>query len=691
MNVIKIYIYSVFALNLLTISVFATINVPFATTGNYLGVRNGVDYTPIFIKGVNMGAAVPGSWPGQLAISSQQYARWFRMIADAGFNTVYIYTLHQPRFYEEFARYNLENPEKQLYLFQGVWLREEYPAINSTNDLYSLTGEFDREIKNTVDCIHGNNSIVFRSGQGFGEYQTNVSKWVIGYIIGREIHAAEVETTNFRHFLTTAYNGAHLSIENASPTEAWITERLDRIIAYETSKYQITRPVAASSWPTLDPLKHPSEPHQSGHDDVSVDLNKLKIVNAPAGFFLAYHVYPYYPNFMNNEEEHKKTTDENGTNNFLGYLKRLKSHYTNFPLLISEFGVPTSLSTASTSVSGMNHGGMTEEQQGLFSMRMLKNIYDVNCAGGAMFAWKDEWFKTTWITNPLTSYRRNLWHNLCSPENNFGLIRFAPNPDYYNLRQSQQLMLENINRTDIWHDFATLNLEIALNSALSQDDTLWIAIDTYEREKGESALPHRKGIIENRAEFLLKITSDSAKMYVAKAYDLYGLSLKLCENQTYQTIVSDDGDWQLLRWLHDSNEFPSTQYIGKLNVWKGDSPPKTHHLVHMKGDEISIKIPWTFLNFSDPSQSTVIDDNSSHVICDTQIACGMQYLATSLSTGIVITVLQNKETAVLQPYSWNTWNINSDGVLDPIMFIEVEKESLNIIREGMKNMPFEPK
>ena len=154
MNVLKVVIVCIVALKLFSIELFAAVSAPFSTTGNYLGVYNGTDYTPVFIKGVNLGAAVPGSWPGQLAITAEQYARWFRMMTRAGFNTVYIYTLHQPRFYEEFARYNKENPDKPLYLLQGVWLREEYPLWDATNDLYTLTDEFDNEIRNVIDCVH---------------------------------------------------------------------------------------------------------------------------------------------------------------------------------------------------------------------------------------------------------------------------------------------------------------------------------------------------------------------------------------------------------------------------------------------------------------------------------------------------------------------------------------------------------
>ena len=97
------------------------------------------------------------------------------------------------------------------------------------------------------------------------------------------------------------------------------------------------------------------------------------------------------------------------------------------------------------------------------------------------------------------------------------------------------------------------------------------------------------------------------------------------------------------------------------------------------------------LNFSDPSKFSVIDDNSSHLICNTQIACGMQYLVSAPTTGIVLTLFLNDQTVVLTPYRWNAWELNSDSVLDPNMVVEVEKESLGIIRQGLRNMTFTPK
>jgi hypothetical protein len=670
---------------------------PFSTTGNYLGVYNGKDYTPVFIKGVNIGATVPGSQPGQLAVSADQYKRWFQLIAGAGFNTIRIYTLHFPRFYDEFARYNRENPDKPLYLLHGAWLNEEYSTPNAQDDQYSLTGIFDQNIQEMIDCMHGNKTISPRIAAGYGQYKTDVSPWVIGFVIGREIHAAEVSWTNYVHRAVTGYSGAHVAINPASPTEAWSAERVDKLMAYERTHYQTARPAAFSSWLTLDPITHPSEDPGSEEDSESINLNEMKLVDAPGGYFVSYHAYPYYPNFINWDEKYQNVYDDDGINNYLACLRDLRSHYTGFPLLITEFGVPSSYGNARFSLSGMNHGGMTEEQQGNYNMRMLHNIYDTDCGGGVMFSWMDEWFKRTWITNPVTSDRRYMWHNICSPENNFGLIRFDPNPnaqDFIRWKKTTDITSSKVSKATMWHDFTFINLETALKTPLDKGDTLWVAFDTYKPAVGESTLPNGQKLIRNRAEFLLRITPDSANLYIIKAYNLLGLVFKLCEAASFRTQTTDGAPWQLFQWQNGTNwheGFPYMQDIGKLSVCFGSAAPASHQAVQIRNDGILIRIPWGLLHFSDPSSAMVIDDNVSQELCKTRWNCGMQYLQSSKTDGINVSLIYKKEVAELATYRWDNWELNAEEMLKPEMFIEVEKASLSIIREGLKNNPFTPK
>ena len=665
---------------------------PFSTTGDYLGLYNGEDYTPFFIKGMNLGTAVPGAWPGQLAISKEQYARWFRMMADAGFNTIRIYTLHYPHFYEEFARYNRENPDKPLYLLQGVWLSEEYPDDYFIG-LHEMTASFNKDICDAIDCLHGNKNLEHRYGYAYGNFTADVSQWLIGWLIGREVHAFEIEETNYSKPANTSYQGAHLSISNASPSEVWVTERLDHLVAYERANYNTNRPVSFSSWPTLDPLTHPSEPVWGFEDAEELDLNKVTLNNAPGGFFISYHAYPYYPNFISNDEKYKNVSDEMGPNPYLAYLRELRDHYTNYPVMIAEFGVPTSWGNARYSPSGMNHGGMTEEEQGIYTMRMFHNIYDTRYSGAVMFSWMDEWFKTTWITHPLTSGRRLLWHNLVSPENNYGLLHFVPNPDYYDSKKTQNFDFDRISKASVWHDFTFFNIETTLTSPLGEGDTLWIALDTYKRNMGESTLPNHKKVLNNRAEFLVRVTSDSARLFVTQAYDMQGIIHMNCFSPAFQTKATDGEPWIPYKWQNDETyAIPNIQDIGNLNIYKGNGTLGSHHAVQIRTDGILIRIPWTLLHFSDPSSSMVIDDNTSPTYCLHHWGCNMQYLNSIRSSeGVAVTMVYKNEVAEQSPYTWNDWEVNRDEILNPNMYIEMEKASLPVIREGLNNTSFTPK
>jgi len=569
-------------------------------------------------------------------------------------------------------------------------LTEEYPD-ELIPDLHTLTTQFDRDIQDVVDCLHGNKKLGHRYGYAYGNFAADVSPWVLGMIIGREVLADEIEETNYSG--SNSYSGEHLSISYASPSEVWVTERLDRLIAYERTKYNANRPVAFSSWPTLDPLTHPSEPSWSIEDVNELNLNKVVLTNAPGGIFISYHAYSYFPNFINDDKTYQSVSDEMGPNSYLGYLRDLKAHYTNYPIMVAEFGVPTSWGNARFSFSGMHHGGMTEEEQGKYTMRMFRNIYDTGYCGGVVFAWMDEWFKTTWITNPMTSSRRNLWHNITSPENNYGLIHFVPNPAYYTSKKTQDFNYNKISKTTTSHDFVWFKLETTLKSPLGTGDTLWIAFDTYKRDMGESTLPNRKKVLNNRAEFLLRVTSDSALLYVTKAYNLQGITLSNFESKSFQTKTTDGEPWMLFKWQNHSIRYnPNTQNIGILNMCRENEKLGTHHAVQIRSDGVFVRIPWTLLQYSDPSSSMVIDDNELMSICNSSWACGSQYLNSIRSReGIAVTMVYSNEVAELAPYTWKDWDVNKQEILNPNMFIEEEKSSLEIIRNGLKNTPFTPK
>src|SRR6056297_46906 len=96
-----------------TLSIYLTrkVDMPFKAEGEFIKICRNGEYEPVFLKGVNLGVAVPGTQPGQMAATREQYASWIRDMAQNGLNYVRTYTLHYPRFYEELRDYNLEHPQ----------------------------------------------------------------------------------------------------------------------------------------------------------------------------------------------------------------------------------------------------------------------------------------------------------------------------------------------------------------------------------------------------------------------------------------------------------------------------------------------------------------------------------------------------------------------------------------------------
>lgn len=91
------------------------------TDGNTILVDRGSGPEPFEIRGVDLGVGVPGHFATEFAATQEDYLRWFAQIQAMGANTIRIYTINGPAFYEAFYQYNLHNPDP-LYLLQGLWV-----------------------------------------------------------------------------------------------------------------------------------------------------------------------------------------------------------------------------------------------------------------------------------------------------------------------------------------------------------------------------------------------------------------------------------------------------------------------------------------------------------------------------------------------------------------------------------------
>ncbi|MEN8203500.1 MAG: Ig-like domain-containing protein [Bacteroidota bacterium] len=615
-------------------------------------IWNGSAYVPFFVKGINLGISLPGTQPGHLAATREDYRRWFHLIKEAGYNTIRLYTLHYPRFYEELSQYNLDHPRNPLLVIQGIWLEEN----ESARDLFEMTSAFNQEIREVVSAVHGDIQIDHRFGKAYGDFTTDISPWLLGFLPGREIFPGEVALSNENHGDVSDYSGAYFQLAQGDPIEVWLAGRLDSLMIYEYEHYQTVRPTGFSSWPTLDPLTHPSELDNvdSSEDLEKIDLSNLETSDSSGGFFIGYHAYPYYPDFVIHDPVYGFESDTAGPNSYLGYLKDLKAHYGNIPLVIAEFGVPTSWGSGHQTPSGMNHGGLSEEEQGRYTIRMLDNIHEAGCAGGIQFSLIDEWFKQTWITNPLSDRDyRHFWHNIASPEQNFGILSFAPPPAPFT--PTGTFPDQVIKQIKVHSDYTFFRIRIQMDTEKFLDDTLWIALDTYDETLGESLLPDGSSIAVGsdtlRAEFSLQIPlgGDRADLFVIPSYDVYGIKA-LNRLDTVVSKTSDSGQWNPVRWL-TSYHYNVTQYIGRLSISNSEDPYQFLNAVTVFIDSLEIRIPWTLINYPAPTVSRAmhyvshLEGNDLHI--DQR---------DTLTDGIALTVSLNDQLFPTERYTWSPWD-----------------------------------
>ena len=617
---------------------FALINgtsVASRTSGRYLEVYTNGKWQQLLVKGANIGASVPGHWFGELAASKDQYKRWLEDISKMNANTVRVYTLLDPAFYEALLDFNRTHGDKRLWLLQEIWPPDTIPNNNLFDKTYF--DDYKKEIELDLDALKGNADIAVRKGRAYGQFKVDVSPYLLGILVGREITMEETKATNDANKGKTSYDGRYVrTTDGASPLEVWLVEMSDCVESRAQEKYKWQVPVAFVSWPTLDPIVHPTELTPGGQKadeiDDSQELNPAHLEAGPdakAGFFGAYHIYPYYPEFMYRESSYANYKDEQGILRYGGYLKQFMSVHPAYPAVIAEFGVSTSLNPAHIQPEGFNHGEVSEKQQGEMLSRQMRAIVKEGYAGGVILEWADEWAKRSWSTMLyMIPFKRHIyWHNMMDPEQNFGML--AVDPAYKPFSGKQRILWRvsgggplSALYADADASFLYLKLLLAGQDGLALkpespgDLQLSIGISTLGPGSGTVKLPVA-GLpdLPTGAEFLLQISGKDGALFLARPDYNRGTSKFMATpaaDPSFERIVYVVNREQVSQ--ADGTAFPtintddSPLHYGIFNTASRDYNSLAHWYVSDSGKEVYIRLPWLLLNVSDPSSRKVIHD-----------------------------------------------------------------------------------
>ena len=719
--------------------------VNFRSLRNVFEHRIGNTWKPIFVKGINLGLAVPGYFPGEYPIGKSTYRMWFEQMVSAGFNTVRVYTIQSPSFYEALYEHNAS--KTSLFLLQGIWIDPPKDA-NFSKETYLSYAR--KQITEAIDILFGNAMLPERPAYPNGSYKCDVTPYVMGLIFGREWEGCPIREYNqLMGHKAHLYDGHFLSITKGTAFEIWITQMLDFLLKYEKERYGVAHPISTVCWPTLDPIVHPSESiYEDGlrwqglpvkrvncneNDDVeSLDIAKINVRKGNS-FFATYHVYPYYPDFMNNDFLDEKKPYE-------AYLLLLKAHHGNQAILIAEFGVPGSREVSHWHRLGWHHGGHNELQQGKINGEMIKAIHETGMAGGALFSWFDEWFKRNWLfmNYELPADRNQLWFNLQDAEQCYGLIAAYPNyPSrkvnlkgdlaewhdatvlYQNEGSPEHTFADgndasrSLKSLSVQHDEGFLYLALKTRGVIDFSNGHYvIGIDTCDPAAGEFLLPFNLGISSPVGlKFLIHLTgTKTSRILTCMSYD------KFLNETTFQPTELDIPSPNKELWPRPSNEgawvymqsktthrriskngkrfypakiFPmSTLRHGSLD----QRHPQSDSLAdfYVSDRMIELRIPWGLIMVTDPSSRTVYWRQSDQT---TRITDGIRLVSFSYkpeTKGFRAKKTERTHNAtdmlprVLEPntirtYAWNGWNVP--------LYHFYEKKSLAIYRQYLMEIP----
>jgi Tfp pilus assembly protein PilF len=645
-----------------------------ARTGRrVIEVRNQAgEWTPMWIKAVNLGAALPGKFPSEFPPNDSTYERWIALSAEMRANAIRVYTIHPPHFYAALRNWNLTHASNPVWLIHGVWA-EPPPGMKEEkyDDPQWLAG-FQREMQRVVSLIHGDAIIRSAPGHASGAYRADVSPWTLSYIIGREWEPYSVVTYNALRPRKTGYDGKYVTISGGNALETWLAEQCDYMVSFEMERYNAQRPIAYTNWPTLDPLRHPTEtsmPQEIAllrargeqlvekskeYDNDAVGLDALKMHASaafPAGVFASYHAYPYYPEFLLVDPSYSKARSPDGPSNYFGYLRELVAHHGDMPVVISEYGVPSSRGIGHFQPQGWHHGGHSEQQQALVNARLTRDIYASGAAGAGLFALIDEWFKKSWIVSDFEypHSRKQLWLNPLDAEEGYGVVamragrkssRIRIDGDTTDWRGRPVLYVATGAPSNVPASLRLKSLRVAQDEAyvylrLDVGRIDWtrahyqIGIDTYRRNLGDTRLPHTGSAAPIGLEFVLDLGGpEQSQVLVDHPYNPYrpvvipGSKPQATQhvyNPAVRIVANDLGQWDSLvvvpnrrRIGRDGKIYPAISYNRNrlLHARESDNSLADWYADAATG-VIEVRLPWGMLQLVDPSKRSVLFGNTA--------------------------------------------------------------------------------
>lgn len=571
------------------------------------------------IIGVNLNSIKPGNFSNDKVITEEEYLDWITIIDNMGANCIKVPDIMDNNFYNALYKFN-EDKKDPIYVIQGIYFDEV--DLKNGKDIQSeeIEEKFKKHIKLIIDSIHGN-SFDLNEDIKNEYYNTDISDYLIGYTLGIEFASNDLIHTELINN-KESYNGNYFyTNDDASSFESYIAKMADYLVEYEYKQYKEQKLVGFIG--SSNNYKELISSNQNEDNSIKDYINPNNINpkgKLKTGIFASYNLYPSYTNMNENQD------------NIEEYVNELKNTH-KIPIIIGEYGVPSSRNSADFNTDA-NKGYINEQEQGEILVNAYRTINNANIAGSFIFELQDSWQRTSWNTKELKILdRAPYWSDAQDYSQNFGLIAFDPgqaNSKLYPDEKIDEWDNKNIINKNDDISLSMKSDEKYLYFMLKSEDTInldkqdiYIYLDTTPNS-GSTKSSQLNLNFDKPVDFIIEIKDiENAKVLVHEYYNYFSFNQNKKENQKRPDLISVQSDMDEFSpiyietsprmYVEDLKKIVESKKFETGKLVHGNSNPLNENYnsasdFYVGNDYVEIRVPWSLLNFMDPSTKQIMDD-----------------------------------------------------------------------------------
>lgn len=572
--------------------------------GNSLLVAKNGEWNSLDLHAVSINATAPGE-----NVYSREYEFYSELIeksAEMNANCILAKDLLPGAFYQALYEHNNSFPDKPLYLLQTITPPDGVDVTEGLSDEALLL--WKNKINDTVGALHGKASVSKTSKLEACRYYEDVSAYVIAFIADTGIDYDNVARINDSEY---SYSGTYASGNN--PVSSYAAYLYDAIQEEYVRLHCTKLPVGIK----LDPAAAGGiiDSADSTH---TVDLSALTVENSEIYYFMV-------ADLNENSNIFRDHSDwfEGQESPYRQCLQKLSDRMSG-RMLITDVSI------------SVNSDGVSERAQGNLLVSMLDDINETGCIGGVIYDLNDDWSALSEeakpFTVPLTS--NSLWHNVTDKAQMTGVISVETD-----IPTKPEIILADDDRVQHMYIYSSpeyLYLTVELLEDIDYDkEKLFVGIDTYQRNDGEYYYaPGYMATALSGMEYVLRWSDkQSVELWVTESYD------KSIGN--FSSKESYSGEYRL---------------VSKL-TYGGFS--ESENQFYQTGTSVYIRIPWAWLNVTDPTQNMVLNNsgeiNGTATVVATNGVLFSVMIADIESKDVLYSFPEQKNDPNYKLFKWNGW------------------------------------